>query len=135
MFWIFLSPLLVTYTYKFQIEWCRMSHIGTYLSPGSINCTICKFYQIERILNITLQVTKRHMRIHIWVLKLTSQTATQYRQRFRTDFFGKLEELIKSQTITLVIIGKEPMRESILPTIFIQRTVLYHTYRLFPVVA
>ncbi|EJX05289.1 hypothetical protein EVA_06603 [gut metagenome] len=79
MLWIFLTPLFITDTYKLQVERCRMPHFCTQLTPfGCSSITIGKLYQIECILNVILQFAYRNMSILIRVLKLTSQTTTQY---------------------------------------------------------
>ena len=76
MFRIFRSPLLVTYTNEFQVERCRVSHIGTQFSPFRGYIPIGKFYQIKSILHIAIQIANGHMCLCIRILELTSQTAT-----------------------------------------------------------
>ena len=95
-FGIFFSPLFVTDTDKLQIKWSRMSHIGTYLPPCSIDVTIGKFYQIECILNIAIQITNCNVSFRIIILILTGKTAIQNRKRRCTHFFGQQEVFVES---------------------------------------
>ena len=132
---VFRSPLLITYTNEFQVERCRVSHIGTQFSPFRGHIPIGKFNQIKSILHIAIQIANSHMCLCIRILELARQAATQYRKRLCSYFLRKLEELKESQSVALEIIGIETMRESIFPTILIQRAVLYRTYRLLPVIA
>ena len=111
-----------------------MSHIGTYFSPSCIYITIGKFYKVERILNITIQVANSDMSLRVTILILTGQSAIQNRKRCRPHFLGQQEVFIKSQSVALVIIREETVGKRILPAILIQRTILYRTYRLLPVI-
>ena len=52
-----------------------------------------------------------------------------------TNFFGELEELEETETVTLVIIWEVTGSEGVVPTVLVQRTVLNRTYRVFPLVA
>ena len=133
-FGVLFSPLFVPNTDKFQIERRRMSHIGTYFSPSCIYITIGKFYKVERILNITIQVANSDMSLRGTILILTGQSAIQNRKRCRPHFLGQQEVFIKSQSVALVIIREETVGKRILPAILIQRTILYRTYRLLPVI-
>ena len=69
------------------------------------------------------------------VLELTGKTDTENGQRLRSYLFRKKEILVETKTIALVIVGEETMRECIVPAIFIYRTVLDRTNRIFPLVA
>ena len=135
MFRIFRSPLFVTNTNELQVERCRVSHICTKFSPLCCHITIGKFNQIKSILHIAIQIANSHMCLCIRILELARQTTTQHRKRLCSYFLRKLEEFKESQSVALEIIGIETMRESIFPTVLIQRAVLYRTYRLLPVIA
>ena len=118
-FGIFFSPLFVTDTDKLQVKRCRMSHIGTYLSPFGIHVSISKLNQIECILNIVIQITNGYVSFRIIILILAGKSAIQNRQRCRTHFFRQQEIFVESQSIALIIIREESVSKSILPTIFI----------------
>ena len=105
-----------------------MSHICTEFSPFSGDITIGEFYQVERILDIALQFAYRHMGFFVRILELTSQSAAQHRKRFRANLLRKLEKLIESQPVALIIVGIKAVGEGVLPAILVQRTVLYRPH-------
>ena len=93
------SPLLVTDTNLLQIEWCRMTHIGTELTPLGGNRTIGKLDEIECIIDIALEILDCHMRIRILiiVLILASQTYRENWQWLSTNLLRKEEVLVEAQ--------------------------------------
>ena len=74
--WIHRTPLLVSDTNLLQIEWSRMAHIGTELTPLGGNRAIGKLDQVEGIVDVALEILDCYMRIRILiiVLILASQT-------------------------------------------------------------
>ena len=81
------SPLLVTDTNLLQIEWSRMAHVGTKLTPLGSNRTIGKLDEVECIVNIALKILDCYMRIRILIiiLILASQTYRKNRQWLSTN--------------------------------------------------
>src|SRR5687767_16014405 len=63
-----------------------MAHLRALSTPFRICGRIRKFDQIDRILNVVVQVFKRRQLAGI---KLASHTAVQNRQWFRTDVFAQ----------------------------------------------
>ena len=61
------SPLLVTDTNLLQIEWCRMTHIGTELTPLRGDRSIGKLDEVECIVDIALEILDCYMRIRILI--------------------------------------------------------------------
>ena len=133
-FGILFSPLFVTDAQIFQIERCRMSHIGTYFPPSRVHVSVGKFDQIKCILNIAVQIANCYVSFFFIVLILTGKPAVQDRKRCRSHFFRKKEILIESQSVALIIIRIETMGKSILPAIFVQWTVFYRAHGFLPVI-
>ena len=96
--WIHRTPLLVTDTNLLQIEWCRMTHIGTELTPFRGNRTIGKLDEVECIVDIALQIIYGYVGILIIisVLILASQTYRENWQWFSTNLLRKEEILIEA---------------------------------------
>ena len=71
---VFIVPLLITDTHEFEVEWCRVSHIGTYLSPLSVRSAISEFYEVEGILDVWVQIFKGNcfLAFIYCILELTS---------------------------------------------------------------
>ena len=93
------SPLFVTDSDIFQSERLRMTHFSPQASPFGISTTICEFYEVQSILYITVEFIDRLMRIHCIVLELAGKTAAHHRKRLSSDFLGKKEIFVESQTI------------------------------------
>ena len=115
-----------------------MSHVGTHLAPFRVDVAIGKLYQVQSILNIGAKVFQCHMYAGlggVGVLELTAQSARDDGQRFGTDILSQLEELEEAQSVRLVVIGEVAVVESVLPAVMVQRTILYGTYAVLPLVA
>jgi len=57
------------------------------------------------------------MGVITFILELAGQTTTQNRQWLTTDLLREEEELIKTESVALVIIRVKAIRETILPTV------------------
>ena len=111
-----------------------MAHFGTELTPLGVRTAIGKFYQVQGILYIFIQLVHRLMSAQVIVLVLASQTHTEDRQWLGTYFLGEQEVLIEAQTVALVVVGIETVREGVLPAVLVQRTVLHRSHGVFPLV-
>ena len=69
------------------------------------------------------------------ILELACHSATDYGQRFGSNFLGKAEEFIKSQSIALIVIRILTLGECIVPAVHVYRAVLNRTYAVLPLVA
>lgn len=69
---IFFAPLFIADAYILQVEWLRMSHVGTHFPPPGIRTSVGELYQIQCILYITIQLIHRLMRTFICILELAS---------------------------------------------------------------
>ena len=97
---VFVVPLLVTNTHEFQIEWCWVSHISTYLSPLGVNGSVGKLYEVKTVVDVWLQLIHWHMGSFLLpVLVLASQSDTQNRQGFCTNVLTELEELKEPKSV------------------------------------
>ena len=76
------SPLLVTDTNLLQIEWSRMPHVGTELTPLGGDRTIGKLDEVECIVDIALKILDCHMRIRILIIVLILASQT-YRENWQ----------------------------------------------------
>jgi len=111
-----------------------MPHVSPHLTPLGRGRTGGKLNQVERILNITVDFTNRHVAFGPIILELTGQTHAQHGQGFGAKVFAELEEFEESQPVTLKIIGKKAVREGIMPTVFIQWPVFNGTDGFLPIV-
>ena len=68
--------MLIADTYLLEVEWCRMTHICTELTPLGCYWTIGKLYQVEGIVDIALKLIYGYMGILvvIAILILARQT-------------------------------------------------------------
>ena len=130
-------PLLITHSQIFQIERLWMAHVGTYLAPFGIDRTIGKLYQVEGILNIGVELIETSVNTRfrgVRVLELTGESTTDNGQRLAAKVFAELEELKETKAIALEIIRIEAIVESIVPAVFVERTVFNRTYRILPLI-
>ena len=111
-----------------------MTHFSTQLAPLCGRCSVGKLNQIKCILYKAVKLFYRLVCTWVVVLELTSQTTAQYGQCLCAKVLTELEELKEAKSVTLVIIRKMTISERILPTILVQRTVLYWSYRILPVI-
>ena len=131
-------PLLVAHTQVFQVEGCGVPHVGTHLTPLRGDVAIGKLHKVEGILDVGAEVVECHMYARlrrIRVLELTRQSARDDRQGLSTDVLRELEELKKAQSVRLVVVGEVAEVEGVLPAVVVQRTVLYRTHAVLPLVA
>ena len=80
------SPLFVADTYQLEVKWNRMPHVGTKLTPLSGHVAVCELNEVERIVDIALQIINGNMNacsILVIVLELAGQADTQHRQSLR----------------------------------------------------
>ena len=131
-------PLLITHSQELQSEGLGMAHLCTYLTPLGIHRTIGKLHKVEGILDITVQVVDCHVDTGlrgVRILELAGQSAGDHRQGLTTEVLAQLEELEEAETITLVVVGIETMTEGVVPAVLVQRTVLYWSYAVLPLIA
>ena len=132
------SPLLVAYTDELEVEGCRMAHVGTQFAPLCVSTAVAELYEVEAIIDVGLQVAHSHMNagcITVVVLILAGQTYVQNGQRFGSDVLGEAEHFVEAHAVALEIVGEETMGECVVPTVLIERTVLYLSYRVLPLIA
>ena len=92
--------------------------------------------EVETVVDIGFQFIYRHMRLGIvTVLELARHSHIEHWKRLCTNIFRQLEKLEEAQAIALEIVGIEAMGEGIFPTVFIERTVLYRSDSVFPLIA
>ena len=135
---LIIVPLLITNSKELQVEGLGMAHLSTYLSPFRVDGSIGEFYEVEGILDITVEIVDSYMYTGlrgIGVLELTAQSAADDRQGLTTEILAELEELEETKTVALEIVRIETMTEGIVPTVLIQRTVLYRSYAVLPLIA
>ena len=114
-----------------------MTHVGTQLTPFGICSTIGELNQIECIIDIRLKVIYCYMAnglILVVVLELTSQSATQHRKCLSSDLLREQEELIEAQSVALVVVREQTVRESVVPAVLVQRSVLCWSHGVLPLV-
>ncbi len=68
------------------------------------------------------------------ILVLARKTNVYNRKRSGSEQFAENEIFIKAESVGLIIIGEEMMGKSILPSVFIQRSVLGRSYSVFPLI-
>ena len=124
-------PLFIADGNHFQTERFGMSHIGTHLSPLGGCSTVGKLDEVEGILHVRAEFSKGN---HFVAFVLAGQPAAQYRQRLCTEVFTQQEIFVKAKSVTLEIIRESFMLECIVPAIFVQRTVLYRTHGILPLI-
>ena len=114
-----------------------MAHLCTQLTPLGSRSTIGELDQVEGIVDIRLQVVDSHVRVLVivLVLELAGKAAAQHRQRLCSNLLRQQEELIEAETIGLIIVGIETMRESIVPAILVERAVLSRSHTVLPLIA
>ena len=114
-----------------------MAHVGSQFAPLGGGGAIGKLYQVECIVYVRLQVVKAHVGVLVivFVLELAGQSATQYGQRFGSDFFREQEKLVESQSVGLVVVGVETVGECVVPAVFVEGTVFHRAHRVFPLIA
>ena len=71
----------------------------------------------------------------VGVLELTAQTAGDDGESFTTEILAQLEELEEAKAVRLIVVGKIALGECVMPTVLVQRTILYGTHRVLPLVA
>ena len=69
------------------------------------------------------------------VLELAGKAAAQDWKRLSTNLFGQLKELKIAKSVSLIIVRIKAVRETVLPTVGIQGTVLDRAYRILPIIA
>ncbi len=120
---------------EFEVERSGMAHFGAELAPCCVGAAIGELDEVESVLDIGLQFVYRHMCFGIMVLELARESDAEYGERFGTDFFGEKEVFVESETARLIVVGVEAVLEGVVPAVFIDGTVLYGTYGVFPLIA
>ena len=75
------------------------------------------------------------IRILIIVLILASQTYRENWQWLSTNLLRKEEVLVEAQAQRLIVVREKAMWEGISPAVLVQRTVLWSTHRILPLIA
>jgi len=132
-----LAPLLVANADLFQVERRGVTHVGAQLSPLARHRTVGKLDEVEGVVNVGLQVFDGAVGIAgiVLVLVLAGQSHRKDGQRLGPDLLRQEEILIETETVGLVVIGIKPMREGVVPAVFVQRTVLGRAYAVLPLVS
>ena len=73
---------------------------------GVVTGAVGELDQIERILNVRLQLVERHQLARV---ELAGHAAVENRQRLGADVFGQLKELEEAHAERLEIVGRRPM--------------------------
>ena len=131
-------PLLVADTEIFQVEGLGMAHVCAHLTPLAVDGAIGELYEVEGILDVTVEIIDGHVYAGlrgVWVLELAGQSATDDGQGLTAEVLAELEELEEAETIRLEIVGIETVAEGVVPAVLVQRTVLYGTHGVLPLVA
>ena len=129
-------PLLVADTDVLHVEWLRVAHLSTDLTPLGVGRAVGKLDQVETVLDIGLQLVVGHVGIlGLPVLELAGHTDVEHWQGFCTDILGELEELEETEAIALEVVGIETVWEGVFPAVLIQRTVLYRADGVLPLIA
>ena len=107
------DKIFISDTDVFQIERFRMPGFGTYLSPLCLlSVTVCPFYQIKNILNISSHFAHRDTtllsssQVAVTGRVLARNTGRQHWKRFRTNIFAKLEIFKITQSHALMVSPK-----------------------------
>ena len=129
-----LSPMLVADSNVFQAERRRMPHICPQFAPAGSDRSVGKLDQIQGIIDVGLQLLYWHMLLHALVLKLAGEPAIQDGQRLRAQILTQLKIFEEAQTVRLVIVGEFLMREGVVPTVDVERTILHRPHRVFPLI-
>ena len=129
-----LVPLLVANTQILEVERSGMTHLCAERAPFGVGSAVGKLYQVEGVLDIRLQFLHGDVSLRIVILELAGQTATQDRERLRTNYFTQEEEFVEAQAIALEVVREEAVRECVLPSVFIYGAVLYGTNTVLPVI-
>ena len=81
------------------------------------------------------------MRLHIgltgntvFVLELTSKTATNHRQRLAVEVLAQLKKLVESQAVTLIVVGIKTEIKGVVPTVFVEFAVFDGADGVFPLI-
>ena len=68
------------------------------------------------------------------ILELAGHAAAYHGQGLGANLLGKTEELIESQAVALVIVRELTLCKGVVPAVHVDRTVLYRTYAVLPLV-
>ena len=115
-----------------------MAHVGTQLTPLRVGTAIAELDEVEAVVDVRLQVTGSHMHtgsVLIVVLILASQADIQDRQRLGTNILRQAEQLIEAHAIGLEVVGEQAVREGVVPTVLVHRTVFNSAHRVLPLIA
>ena len=115
-----------------------MSHLCSEFSPLRRAVSVGKLNQVQTVLDIGVEclLRSRSMRfLSLPVLILTGHSHIHYRQRFCTQFLTQQEQLIKTHSVTLEIIRKAAVRETVHPAVLVYLSIFHGTHGMFPLVA
>ncbi len=135
---ILIVPLLITYTEILEVEWFWMTHVSTKFSPLILSrIAISEVDKVDAVIDIWLKFIYSNVYMFFIldiILELTTHTTVKNRKWFCTNLFWKLEELKEAKSVTLEIIWIITTCECIVPTVFVERTILNWTYSILPLV-
>ena len=115
-----------------------MSHLGTHLAPLAVSRTVGKLDEVECIVDVGLQPFGRTFGVCLFlvpVLVLAGNAHVEHGQGSGTQLFAQEEVFIEAQSIALEIVGIVAVGEGRLPAVLVQRTVLYRSHGVLPLVA
>jgi hypothetical protein len=103
---VLLAPLFVAHAEHFQMKRLGMAQGGALGAPGGIGIAIGELDQVQRILNVRLQLVQG---AQLAGIELAGHAAIQNRQRLRADVFAQLKVFVEAQAEGLVIVRRGAM--------------------------
>lgn len=126
------SPVLIAHAQPFHVERRRMTELRAFLSPGSIRIAIGKFYEVQRILNVGIELVHGH---YFGGVELAAHAAIDDGHGGSADVFTQLEVLQEAEAKALVVIGCGTGGYAVVPFVDDEFSFYAGTDGLFPLVA
>ena len=70
----------------------------------------------------------------VFILELTSQAATNHRQRLAVEVLAEFKKLVETKSVRLVVIRVKTEIEGVVPTVFVEFAVFNGTHGVFPLI-